>query len=418
MKKRSIKNIDKFFNPSSIAIIGASNNKEKIGYILMKKLENFKGKVYPINLNKEKILNKKAYSSINKIKEKIDLVIIATPAKTVEKILEQCGKKDIKNVIIISAGFSEIGNKKGEEALQKISEKYEINLLGPNCFGIVNSYSNLDTTFAKTTPKKGKIAFISQSGALWSYASDLKVKYSKFVSLGNMSDLTFKDFIEYFNKDKKTKKIILYIEKLKQGRRFIEVCKNSKKQIIAIKAGKSKEASNAAISHTGSIATDFKIYKGAFKQAKIKESKTLYSAITNKKAEKISYSENFKNKILIITNAGGAGALITDLYKEKNYDLVKIPKKIASSNPIDLLGTATSKEYKKIFNKIKDKNFYDKVVVIITPQSMTDCENIAKEIIEFSKFTLVEVCFLGQNSIKKAMKLLKQNKIKVLTRCC
>ena len=277
--------IKQFFNPKTIALIGASENPNKVGNILINKLQNFKGEIISIN-NKSQIINKKiAYKTVLLYPKKIDLAIIAIPAKFVIKALKQCAKKQIKNIIIISAGFAEQKNYKLENKLIKIKNKYKLNILGPNCFGIFNPHLNLDSTFSNTTPKKGDISFISQSGALWSYASDLNIGFSGFVSIGNMCDLDFSDFIEYFNKDKSTKKIILYIEKLKQGKRFIEACKNSKKEIIVIKAGKTEQGLKAAISHTASLATDFEVYKGAFTQANVKLKESLAQALSIKKTK-------------------------------------------------------------------------------------------------------------------------------------
>ncbi len=406
MKKSKLKN---FFNPKTIAVIGASKHPGKVGYILMEKLLNFKGEVVPINIKHDEVFGKKTYNSILKYSKKIDLVIIAIPASGVKKVLENCGEKKIKNVIIISAGFAEVGNKELEQEIIKVAEKYKINLLGPNCFGIVNPYLNLDTTFANTSPKKGNVAFISQSGALWSYLSDISASknnfgFSGFVSLGNMVDLDFSDFIEYFDKDKKTKKIVLYIEKLKNGKRFIEICKKSKKEIIVIKAGKTKIGSEATISHTGSLATDFEIYKGAFKQAKVRFVDSLSSAFNLKK--NIKFSIDKKKRVIIITNAGGAGALITDYLVEKDFDV---------KPPIDVIGTASAKDYELALNKFKKRDY--NFIVIFTPQKMSEPEGTAKVIINFKKQTKKNIIaiFLGKNSIKRAKTILNKNKINCIT---
>lgn len=405
MKKRLL---NKFFNPKTIAVIGASKHSGKVGYILMEKLSNFKGRVVPINIKHKEVGGKKAYKSILKYPKKIDLVIIAIPAKGVKQVLKNCGEKKIKNVIVISAGFVEVGNKKLEKEIIKVAEKYKINLLGPNCFGIVNPYLNLDTTFANTSAKKGHIAFISQSGALWSYLSDISfskkgIGFSGFVSLGNMVDLDFSDFIEYFDEDKKTKKIVLYIEKLKDGKKFIDICKKSKKEIIVIKAGKTKKGTEATISHTGSLATDFEIYKGAFKQAKIKLVDSLSLAFGLKKKIKISLDK--KKKVVIITNAGGAGALVIDYLVGRGFDV---------KPPIDLIGTALAKDYKLALERMKDKNH--NIIVIFTPQSMSEPDETAKVIVDFKKKynkNIIAV-FLGVNSVKIAKAILKDAGIKCI----
>jgi len=400
---KSQQEIKKFLNPKTIAIVGASNNSKKVGGILINKLKNFKGKIIPINLKEEKIGKLKSYSSIKKCKKNIDLVVIATPAKTIPKILTQCMKKKIKNVIIISSGFAEENNKRLTRKLEKIIKKGKLNILGPNCFGIFNPTINLDTTFSKITPKKGNIAFISQSGALWSYIADLeKIKFSGFVSLGNMMDLEFSDFLEYYIKDKKTKKIICYIEKLKDGKRFVELCKNSKKEVLLIKAGRTERGEKVAISHTASIATDFQIYNTAFQQAKIKVKNSLIEAL-NLKKENI---EKFltRKELTIITNAGGAGALITDDLTEKGFQINKV---------IDVLGTAKTEDYKRVLNRIK---IGEKIILIITPQSMTPINEIVKMIIGSVHRGYIIALFLGQKSVKEAVEKLRQKNIPVFTR--
>ncbi|VVB79818.1 Acetate--CoA ligase [ADP-forming] [uncultured archaeon] len=408
--KRELKN---FFYPKTIAVIGASGTEGKVGHTLMEKLKVFDGKVIPVNIHREIIEGKQAYKTVKEYSKEIDLAIIATPAKTVPSLLKKCGKKGVRNVIVISAGFAETGNKRLEKKLIKISKKKRITVLGPNCFGTANPYSKLDCTFSNTHPGKGNIAVISQSGALWSYLSDLKLKnkgFSGFVSLGNMAQLDFSDFIEYFNEDVKTKKIILYIEKVKDGKKFLEACQKSKKEIIAVKAGKTEEGKKATISHTGSLATDYKIYEGIFKQAGVTVKETLAEAIGIKK-EKIPI---FNKRVLILTNAGGAGALVADILKKQG-------NKILKPTPLDILGTANAEKYKIVLEGIaKKKEHLDALVAILTPQEMSQPEETAQALIKFKHKTRKQViaCFLGERSINKAKRLLQKNKIVCLTHCC
>ena len=403
MKKRS--SLKKLLNPQTIAIIGASAHEGKVGYTLMEKLSEFPGKIVPINMKHDKILGKKVYASLKEYPEKIDLAIIAIPAEKVKEALQDCASKLIKNVIIISAGFGEVGKKELERELLQIARQNKINLLGPNCFGVADPSKNLDTTFANISPSAGNIAFISQSGALWSYIADLNLQknntgFSGFVSLGNMADLGFSHFIKYFNKDKNTKKIVLYVEKLKYGKEFIKICKKSKKEIIAIKAGKSDVGREAAVSHTGSLATDFEIYKGAFKQAGVKIAKSFN--------EIFDLKENFprlpKKKTIVITNAGGAGALITDQLVEQ---------KIKTEKPIDILGTASPEDYEKTLKKLKN---YPSIIVILTPQTMSKPEETAKILANSSKKGKITAFFLGDKSIQKAKNILKRAGIPCYTK--
>lgn len=395
--------LDSFFSPKSIAIIGASNTKGKVGNTLVRKLKNYKGKIIPVNPKEEKILEYLAYPSVLDYKEKIDLAVIATPKKTLKKILKDIVKKEIKNVIMITAGFSEIGNKKEEEKLKKFIQENKINLLGPNCFGLINTEEKIDLTFSKETANKGDTVFISQSGALGSYIMDLDIGLRGFISLGNMVDLDFSDFIEYFNKDDKTKRIVLYIEKLKEGKKFIDACKNSKKEICVVKSGKTEKGQKSTMSHTGSLSTEIEIYKGAFRQAKVKYFDSLTECFGLKKED---ITKQFRGKnIAIITNAGGAGALLTDDLEEKGFKVF---------GPKDILGTATPAEYKRALHRITKP--YDHIVVVFTPQNMSDAINTAKAIVESRWKRKIIAVFLGEKSIKEAIEILKGNGLPTFTK--
>ena len=401
-----------FFKPKNIALIGASNHAEKVGGVLMKKILGFKGEIIPVNYNHSEIFGFKCYNSIGDYKGKIDLAIIAIPAEFVSNSIRECGEKGIKEIIILTAGFSEVGNISEEKDILDVARKYGIRILGPNCFGICNPRNNLDCTFSMTAPEKGDIAFISQSGALWSFISDFsigKFGFSGFVSLGNMTDLDFSDFIEHFSRDTKTKSIIIYVEKLKDGKNFIEVCKKCKKPIFAVKSGSSEEGEKAAFSHTGSLATDYEIYRGAFKQAGVELCSSLEEAFEKASGEKFVFNNkskiNLGKKIFIITNAGGAGALVSDYVSEKGIKLVSSSLK----NPFDILGTAKSEDYRIALEKTKNIDG-DSIIVIVTPQSMTDLENIARVVCDFKSVSKKNVValFLGGKGVGGSLDILKK----------
>ena len=413
VKKRM--ELTNFFSPKNIALIGASDHAEKVGGVLMKKLLEFKGETIPVNPKHSDIFGVKCYNSVEEYKGKIDLAIIAIPAEFVLNNLEECGKKGIKNVIIVTAGFSEIGNIRAEKQIWNMAKKYKMRFLGPNCFGIFNPSLNLDLTFANTTPKLGDVAFISQSGALWSYMSDFsagKFGFSGFVSLGNMADLDFSDFIEYFSKDAKTSSIVLYVEKLKNGKKFIEVCRECKKPIFAVKSGSSKEGEKAAFNHTGSLATDYEIYRGAFKQARVELCSGLEEAFEKGSKRKFIHSTkqkiNLGKNVFIITNAGGAGALTSDYVSEKGIKLCSSNLK----NPLDILGTAKSEDYKNALEKTKNFDG-DSIIVIVTLQSMTDSENIAKVVVNFARTSKKNIValFLGGKSVESSLDILKKGRV-------
>lgn len=408
-------NLNVFFAPKSIALIGASENESKVGGILLKKLTNSSIKIIPINPNHDEINGIKCYKNILDYAGRVDLGIIAIPSLFVPGALSECGRKGIKNVIIISAGFSEIGNSKGEAEIMGVAKKYGIRFIGPNCFGVCNPFKNLDTTFSISSSKKGDIAFISQSGALWSYASDFSnnipgLGFSGFVSLGNMADLEFSDFIDHFCKDKNTKSIILYVEKLKDGKKFMKVCKSCKKPLYAIKAGFSEKGSQAAFSHTASLASDYEIYRGAFKQAGVILCDSLIDALekaSGKKLIKERGDEGVKigRKVFILTNAGGAGALLSDYLSQKGFSVVQ--------KPLDILGTASGSDYFNALEKIKDKTFYDSILVILTPQSMSELKKTAQVITSFKQQTgkTIVPLFLGGKSMKEANEIFEKENL-------
>lgn len=437
-------NLNGFLAPSSIAIIGASLDEKKVGGILLKKALESKVEVIPINPKYEYLSGKKCYSNVLDYKNKLDLAIIAVPAEFVPSVLEDCGKKEIRNVIIISSGFSEAGNKKAEQELIDISKKYSIRFIGTNCFGICNPRLNLDLTFSASMPNKGDIAFISQSGALWSYISDFslstlpiirlpkrgnveteilqqgvtkskgisvslkeKLGFSSFVSLGNMDDLGFNEFIEYFYNEPKTKALVLYIEKLKEGRRFIEICRkfSKKKKIFAVKGGSSIIGMKAEFSHTASLASEYLVYKGAFKQAKVELCEGLLSAFEKASGKRIkregSKPVKIGKKVFIITNAGGAGVLLSDYLSKKGFSII--------DKPLDILGTAKAEDYLSAINSTREKD-YNSLIVILTPQSMSEIKETAQEIANFQSSIGKKVIalFLGGDKIKESEAIFKK----------
>lgn len=416
----------KFFYPKSIAVIGASNKIGKVGYTLFKKLEKFHGKKYFINAEGYKIGHIQTLRKLTEVKDKIDLLIIAVPAVFVKQIILDAAQKGIKNIIIISAGFSEIGRKDLEQEIINITKKNKIRILGPNNFGLVNTKNNLDCTFSKLTPKIGSVAFASQSGALWSAIVDYSIAnnigFSKFISFGDMLDINFNETIEYLNRDKETKAILLYIETLKDGKKFIEVVKKSKKQIIVVKAGKTSEGATAVHSHTGSLAGSYEIYKAACKQAGALFIENLTEALDLIKFIQIQKMPKSK-RILIVTNAGGPGVLLTDSLVENKTELAKIPLNIkfnlplgaSTKNPIDVRGDATSITFREVFKKIKKEKFYDVLITVLTPQDMTNSNNIALELIKLKKQTNKNViaCFMGIGSFKEAVYMLESHNIQV-----
>jgi len=432
--------MEKFFNPKSVAIIGASREKQKIGYVTLKNLiqGGYKGKIYPINPNTTLVLKQKCYPSVLKVKGAIDTAVIAVPAKIVLRVVQECGKKGIKHIIMITAGFSEIGNNKVEEALVKLIKKYKIRLIGPNCLGILDVNHNFDTLFLPASrlvrPKKGKISFITQSGATGSTVLDLMAKenygFSKFISYGNAADITETDLIEYLGKDKHTKVICMYTESIKDGKRFLAVAKKvtKKKPIIVLKGGITEAGAKATLSHTASLAGAYEIYTGAFKQAGIIQADNLEDLFNYAKIIEKTMKPKGK-RVQIITNGGGFGILATDYLIKDGLILQELAKKTSTAlkrqfpatytvkNPIDLTGSATADDYKKAIKICLTDNTIDIVLVILLYQTPQVDTNIVDSIIKFNKLNKkpIVIISMGGNFTQKYKNILEQHNIPCFT---
>ncbi|MCM8772613.1 MAG: acetate--CoA ligase [Candidatus Omnitrophica bacterium] len=423
-----------FFKPESVALIGASTNPEKLGFKILKNLieGGFKGKIYPVNPKGENILNLKCYKSISEIPYFVELAIIVVPAEFVCDIAEECGKKGVKGLIVISAGFKEIGEegKKREEKLKEIIKKYGVRLIGPNCLGIIDTRNKLNASFAFEMPPEGKISFITQSGALGTAILDWAIKenvgLSKFVSFGNKADVNEIDLIEELKDDEDTNVILLYLEGVSEGRKLIEVARKtiSKKPIIIVKAGKTESGAKSASSHTGSLAGSDIAFNSAVKQSGIIRANTVEELFDY--ALIFSYQPILKgNRIAIITNAGGPSVMAVDMieekglllsrFSEKTINLLKkyLPPVSSINNPVDILGDAKADRYEKAVEAVLSDENVDGIIVILTPQIVTQPYETAQSIVRTSKKyeKCVISCFMGGKRVEEGIKILKENGI-------
>jgi len=425
-----------FFTPKSVAVVGASREKEKLGHIIFSNfVENGFKNLYPINPNADEILGVKCYKSVLDVKGKIDLAVIVVPSKAVPQVLSDCIKKGIPSVIIISSGFSETGEegRKLEEELKQML-RGKTRVIGPNCVGIYDAYSKVDTLFLSRErcgrPKKGNISFISQSGAVGSTILDvfysMDIGISKFISYGNGMDINESDLIEFLGKDKTTKVIIAYIEGLKaSGRAFLEKAKKAKKPIIILKSGKSSKGTKAVSSHTGSLAGSSRIYSAAFKQFGIIEAKDWEELLDFSLA--LSTQPFAKgNRIAIITDGGGFGVLATDeaerlglslpepSEKLKSKLMQKMPSYVSLHNPIDLTGDATAERYSIALKECLASKEYDAALVIPLFQVPTLESSVVNHIIEAKRYGKpIVVCSVGSEFSEKHNKLLMEAGIPV-----
>jgi acetyltransferase len=430
-------NLDKIFNPQSVAIIGASDVEGSVGYAIVKNFTQlgYTGKVYFVNIRKPEILGVKTYQTVDQISEPVDLAIIATPAKTVPDVMEECGRAKVKGTIIVSAGFKETGaeGKLLEEKILEIARKYDIRVIGPNCIGIIRPRTNLNATFLDKMPKSGKVAFLSQSGALGSaildWAIHENIGFSNFVSVGSMIDVDFGDLIDYFGSDPKTKSILMYIEGITEARKFMSAARHfaRTKPIIVVKSGKFSESAKAAASHTGSLSGEDDIYDAAFKRAgivRVEEIADLFNA-----AEVLGTQPLPKgNRLAVITNAGGPGVMATDALIAQGGQLASLSKKTLDAlnavlppfwsrgNPIDVLGDAKSERYKVAVEACLNDENIDGIAIIFTQQAVSESVEIAKSIVElvrgksYQNKTIV-TSFMGFGAVQEANSILNANNI-------
>ncbi|MFA6410742.1 MAG: acetate--CoA ligase family protein [Candidatus Buchananbacteria bacterium] len=423
MKKNLPSGLDVFFHPKSIAVIGASTEPGKVGNdILLNLKKTFSGKIYPVNLKETEVEGLKAYSSILKITEPVDLAIVVIPAAFVNQAIDECGQKGCKNVIIISSGFKEVGQSgiDLENQILVTAKKYGIRILGPNCLGYISSFLPVNASFAATTPIAGGIAFISQSGALGTAILDMalaqKLGIGYFVSIGNKSDINEIDLLKYFAEEKSVKVITLYLEEIKAGREFMEIVGqiSKKKPVIVFKAGKTAQGQKAASSHTGSIAGSAKAYNVAFAQSGAIEAEGIDEFFNYAKGLALQPLP-LGNKIAVVTNAGGPGIIMTDLLVENGLQLAllsentktdlkaKLPPAASVTNPIDILGDAKADRYGLAVKAALADLSVDAVLVVLTPQKMTEIEKTAQIIGELNQKSKkpILLCFLGEETITK-----------------
>jgi acetyltransferase len=430
-------NLDKIFNPKSVAIIGASDEEGSVGCAIVKNFTElgYAGKVYLVNIRKTEILGVKTYQKMKRIPEVVDLAMIATPAKTVPAVMEECGRAGVKGAIIVSAGFKETGaeGKVLEEKILGVIKNYGIRVIGPNCIGIIRPRTNLNATFIDKMPKPGKIAFISQSGALGSaildWAIHENIGFSNFVSIGSMIDIDFGDLIDYFGTDPQTKSIVMYAEGITEARKFMSATRHfaRTKPIIVVKSGKFNESAKAAASHTGSLSGEDAVYNAAFKRAgvvRVEEIEDLFNAAEVLGTQPLPCGP----KLAVITNAGGPGVMATDALIAKGGKLAKLnqetmdalnkvlPPFWSKGNPIDVLGDAGAEQYKTALEVcLNDKNI-DGILIIFTQQAVSKAVEVAKTIVEIVKSKTYQnktilTSFMGYGAVQEANSILNANNI-------
>ncbi len=390
-------NLIGLMRPKTIAIVGASTTPGKIGYTVLHNLleSKFSGKIYPINPTADEVLGLKAYPTIDEVPDAIDAAVIVVPAKLVIQMAEECGKKGVKGLIVITSGFSEVGRRDLEDELVVTSHRYGMRVLGPNIVGNLSNSDKMNASFAPFLPLPGKATLVSQSGALL-IAIDAstytrRVGFDRLVSIGNMSDVDFADLIEFLDDDPNTSCITLYIEGFKDGRRFIDAARKCHKPIIALKAGVSAHGAAAAASHTGSLAGAAKVYGAAFQQGGVIQATDLDNLFDRTLALSLQPPMTGEN-LLIITNGGGVGVLATDAGERFGLPLKFAPADVqaelkkhmpefgSAKNPVDLTGMAGTDWYSASVQYAYAHNWVDGLVVLYCETAMTNPMEIAQAI--------------------------------------
>jgi acetyltransferase len=425
--------LEYFFTPASVAVIGASTDPEKLGYAVLENLVKGgyaeKGDIYPINPHADEILGYKVYKSVTEVPGKIDLAVIVIPYPYVPDVLKECGQKGIPAVVVISAGFREAGMEGLERELEliDIAEEYGIRLIGPNCLGVIDTFTPLNASFSAGTPPKGPMAFMSQSGALgtaildWAQAGRLGL--SKFVSLGNKADVDEIDLLEAWVDDPDTNVILMYSEGMPNGEEFMEVAREVTRKIplVAVKSGVTESGSRAVSSHTGTLAGSEQAYQAAFRQAGVLRAEDMASLFDMALA--LGYQPLLQgDRIAIITNAGGPGILATDALEHKGMSLSRLevetmqeleqylPDAASAANPVDVLGDAREDRYQFALKTVSADPNVDGLMVVLTPQAMTEIEATAEAVGKLSQEIDKPVlgCFMGEAKVASGVEVLRK----------
>lgn len=426
--------LSSLFNPRSIAVIGASRSPGKIGHVILRNLieYGYKGKIYPVNPSADEILGLKAYKSVLEIDDEVDVAVIAIPADKVIEVAEDCGRKGVKFLVVITSGFSEAGNEEGERRLVEIARKYGMRVLGPNIFGYAYTPSRINATFGTKDIAVGGISFLTQSGALgialmgWTLMEELGM--AALVSLGNMSDLDVTEISDYLADDENTKVITIYLEGLKPGtgKAFVEEMRRvvARKPVIVIKAGKSTRGSMAAASHTGSLAGSSRIYETAFKQAGVLEASTVEEMFDWARAFSLLEIPRGERTV-ILTNGGGVGVLATDAAEKYDIPLIDPSNELKNKlkkvmpwygsvrNPIDLTGGALVENYVEAVEILEESEEVDNIILLYCRTAVLDPIELAKSLAELKKKLSKPVVagFVGGVEVRDAIRILNKNGI-------
>ncbi len=426
--------LESFFEPASIAVVGASRTPGKVGHDVVKNLveEGFEGEVFPVNPKADEVLGLECYGAVTDIEDEVELAVIVIPAQFVPGVLDECAQKGIGAVIIISAGFKESGEE-GAELERKLAKKcaeHGIRCIGPNCLGVMSPHLKMNASFGPAMPQPGHIAFFSQSGALGTAVLDVAVGeaigMSRFISYGNKADVDETDLIEALGEDERTGVILGYVESVDDGQRFMDVARRVThvKPVIMLKSGRTSAGARAASSHTGSLAGSDSAYEAAFAQCGVIRAETV--------GEFFDYARAFAgqkppigNRIAVVTNAGGPGIIATDAAGSSGLQMAELseetmrtlneslPPQASVQNPVDVLGDAKADRYQAALDAIAEDENVDMLLALLTPQTSTEVVETARAIGRIADKTEKPVLatFMGRASVSGGWKVLQQKSV-------
>ena len=417
------------FTPESVALYGASDRVDSVGGVVFKNLmtSGFKGRIYAINPKRDVVQGEKAYSSLDEIDELVDLVVVATPASSIPAIVEACGERGVKMMLILSAGFRETGKegRRLEDRVIQLVRRYGIRLMGPNCLGIIRPDIGLNITFGNNDAKPGNLALVSQSGAIctaildWAEAND--IGFSAVVSTGIAADLDFGDFLDYLVSDPRTKAILLYIEGIKDSRRFMSSLRAAAriKPVIALKVGRHAAGAEASMSHTGALVGSDETFSAALSRSGVLRVETISQLFSSAKALSSVHYRGASERLVIITNGGGPGVMAADRATDQGIELSELaadtmtalnevlPGVWSHNNPVDIIGDAPPERYQQALDICLADPGVDGAIVILTPQAMTRPTEVAEAVIKSARKNKkpIMTCWMGGGQVEAARQL-------------
>lgn len=423
--------LETFFNPASVAVVGVSSDTKKLGAVIFQNLidAGFKGKLYGVNPKAagQELFGKPCVASVRDITEPVELVVVVVPAKFTMPVIDDCIANGTKNISIITAGFGEVGNHELEDEIARKCIENGINLLGPNCLGHISTFDNLNASFADGFPDRGNVAFVSQSGAYCSaildWAREKGIGFSHFISIGNKAVLGEDKLLEALQHDPNTTAFVFYLESLKNGKVFLDVIKevSKTKPVVIMEPGKSQKAQAASLSHTGSLAPNYRVLEIALQRSGAIQAYTTREMFGLLEVLQYANHKEFDGKVAVLTNAGGVGVLTSDLCEDAGLDLATpsqktidalkagLPAESAFGNPIDVIGDARADRYEFALKVLCESGEYKNIIVLLTPQMVTESKETAEAIARIApqyKNVNIFSVFVGGLKVKEGRKVL------------